>query len=70
MPTNLSRRYEKNGFAALISSDKKTVVNVLPVTANQIYNVIGMEVVFAETKAELQTLCTSAGYDTPEKLFT
>jgi hypothetical protein len=67
---NLSRRYEKSGFAALISPDKKTVLNVIPVTANQIYNVIGMTVVFAETKAALQTLCTTAGYDTPEKLFT
>jgi hypothetical protein len=62
MPNNISRRYTKTGFVALVSADGKTVLQVLPVTANQIYNVMGMKVEFAETKDALATACTEAGY--------
>ncbi len=69
MTQNLSRRYEKDGFAALLTDGNKNVLNVFPVKANQIYNVVGMTVLFAETKAALKTLCIDAGYNTSEKLF-
>ena len=69
MPNNLSRRYAKAGFVALVSADGKTVLQVLPVVANQIYNVIGMKVEFAETKEALATACTEAGYSFKPEQF-
>jgi hypothetical protein len=69
MSKNLSRRYEKAGFVALVSPDGKSVVQVFPVTANQIYNVIGMKVEFAETKESLATACTQAGYTFKSEQF-
>lgn len=69
MPSNLSRRYEKSGFVALVSPDGKTVVQVIAVTANQIYNVIGMKVLFSETKESLATACTQAGYTFKSEQF-
>ena len=69
MSNNLSRRYEKAGFAALVIPDKNLVINVFPVVANQIYNVIGMSVLFAETKAELEAKCVEAKYEIKAGLF-
>lgn len=66
---HISRRYEKAGFVALVSPSKKAVVQVIPVVANQIYNVMGIVVVFAETKEALATACTEAGYTAAPGMF-
>lgn len=67
--SNISRRFDKNGFAALISSDRKTILQVVPVKQNQIYNVIGISVIFAETKEELEGKCLTAGCTILPELF-
>lgn len=69
MTQNLSRRYEKNGFVALLSDGNKNVLNVFPVKANQIYNIVGMQVVFAETKEALKTACVAAGFVVDDSKF-
>ena len=69
MSNNLSSRYEKSGFSAIVIPDKNLVINVFPVVANQIYNVMGITVIFAETKEELKTICTEAGYSIKAGLF-
>jgi len=62
MTTPLSKRYEKDGFAALLSESNKNVPGVFPVKAYQTYNAKGLTVVFAETEAALLALIAAKGY--------
>jgi len=62
MNTSLSKRYDKDGFAALLSEGNKPVPGVFPVKANQTYNATGLTVVFAETEPELLALIAAKGY--------
>lgn len=69
MPQNISKRFEKNGFAALISTDKKTILKVVPAVENQIYCTVGISIIFAETKQELENNCLAAGCTPRPELF-
>jgi len=62
MNTSLSKRYDKDGFAALLSKGNTNVPGVFPVKADQTYNATGLTVVFAETEAALLALIASKGY--------
>jgi hypothetical protein len=62
MNTPLSKRYDKDGFAALLSEGNKNVPGVFPVKADQTYNATGVTVVFATTEAALLALIASKGY--------
>jgi hypothetical protein len=62
MTTPLSKRYEKDGFAALLSKGNTNVPAVFSVKANQTYNATGLTVVFAETEAALLALIAAKGY--------
>lgn len=52
---NTSKRYDKDGFAALISNGSKTASPAFPVKANQAYHASGILVLFAETEEALKT---------------
>jgi hypothetical protein len=54
MTQNLSRRYEKDGFAALLADGNKTASPAFPVKANQVYHASGILVLFAETEEALK----------------
>jgi hypothetical protein len=58
----ISKRYEKDGFAALLFDGNKNTPTVFSVKANQTYNATGLTVVFAETKAALLALIAAKGY--------
>lgn len=62
MTQPLFKRYEKDGFAALLSEGNKNVPSVFPVKANQTYNALGLTVVFEETEAALLALIAAKGY--------
>ena len=62
MNTPLSKRYDKDGFAALLPEGNKNVPGVLPVKADQTYNATGLTVVFAETEAALLAIIAAKGY--------
>jgi len=52
---NTSNRYDKDGFAALISNGSKNASPAIPVKANQVYHASGILVLFAETEEALKT---------------
>jgi len=54
MTTSASKRYEQDGFAALIANGSKTASPAFPVKANQVYNATGVLVLFAETEEALK----------------
>lgn len=62
MTKPLFKRYEKDGFAALLSEGNKNVPGVFPVKANQTYNATGLTVVFSETEPALLALIAAKGY--------
>lgn len=54
MTQNNSKRYEQDGFAALIANGSKTASPAFAVKANQVYNATGILVLFAETEEALK----------------
>lgn len=61
--TSQSKAFPNDGYAAIVFKDNKKVINVLKVKANTKFGNVGnIEVVFANTEAELEALLTEKGY--------
>lgn len=69
MNNNQSKLYDRNGFVALISIERGIVINITQVVANQVYNAVGISILFAETREELKNKCLSAGYTIAPELL-
>jgi hypothetical protein len=63
-----SKSFNLSGFIALTSSSKK-LLDVLTVSANQKYNVVGMQVYFATTIEELKSICIADGIEFEQSQF-
>lgn len=58
-----SKSFPNDGYAAIVFKESKKVVNVLKVKSNTKFGNIGsIDVVFANTEAELEALLAEKGY--------